>query len=86
DGLLAVTGDGAWHAVAPPQRGNPTGAGDAVVAALARGLRRGHGWPELLVEATALSAAAVREPVAGTVDLDHYRALTERVTVRTLDA
>ncbi|MGH3739579.1 MAG: 1-phosphofructokinase family hexose kinase, partial [Micromonosporaceae bacterium] len=25
EGLLALTGDGAWHAAAPPQRGNPTG-------------------------------------------------------------
>ncbi|WP_035855066.1 1-phosphofructokinase family hexose kinase [Cryptosporangium arvum] len=69
DGLVGVTGDGAWQ-VRPPERvaGNPTGAGDASVAALARGLRDDSPWPELLTDAVALSAAAVAAPVAGTVD------------------
>src|SRR5438128_2533650 len=35
DGLLAVTAEGTWHARPPaPVPGNPTGAGDAVVAGL----------------------------------------------------
>jgi len=74
EGLRAVTPDGTWHAV-PPQRlsGNPTGAGDACVAALARGLRDGTAWPALLADAVALSAAAVVAPVAGAVDQDTYR-------------
>ncbi|MBO0871352.1 MAG: hexose kinase, partial [Micromonosporaceae bacterium] len=38
-GLLATTVDGTWYAQpAQPLLGNPTGAGDAAVAALARGL------------------------------------------------
>jgi tagatose 6-phosphate kinase len=66
DGLLAVTGDGDWHAL-PPVRvaGNATGAGDAVIAALAHGLVLGRRWPERLAHAAALGAAAVAVPVAG---------------------
>jgi tagatose 6-phosphate kinase len=81
-GLLAVTGDGTWRA-APPAAlaGNPTGAGDACVAALARGLRDATPWPELLADAVALSAAAVAAPVAGAVDAGRYRDLRNRVRV-----
>jgi tagatose 6-phosphate kinase len=70
-GLLAVTADGV-HRAAPPRvvTGNPTGAGDAVVAALAAGA--GRPWPELLHDAAALSAAAVLAPVAGSFDLVAY--------------
>ncbi|MEU4680069.1 1-phosphofructokinase family hexose kinase [Micromonospora sp. NPDC023737] len=83
DGLLAVTGEGAWHAYVPqPVAGNPTGAGDACVAALARGLLRQRPWPERLAEAVALSAAAVRAPVAGSVDLSDYRQLRRAVIVK----
>ncbi|TQM09419.1 1-phosphofructokinase family hexose kinase [Pseudonocardia kunmingensis] len=74
DGLLAVTADGAWRA-RPPRRvaGNPTGAGDACVAALTAGLVAGAAWPDLLRDAVSLSAAAVAAPVAGDVDLDLHR-------------
>lgn len=86
-GLLAVTGTGCWRAAAPePLRGNPTGAGDACVAALAAGLAGGTAWPDVLSDAIALSAAAVARPVAGDVDLETYRRLTPRVTVEELDA
>ncbi len=64
DGLLAVTAAGAWHAAAPRVAGNPTGAGDAVVAALAQGLTNGWSWPERLSEAAALGAAAAAAPTA----------------------
>jgi tagatose 6-phosphate kinase len=77
DGLFAVTGDGTWHA-APPGRvaGNPTGAGDAVVAGLAHGLARGTPWPERLRQAAALGTAAVAAPAAGQFDpADYARAL-----------
>ena len=82
EGLLALTGDGAWRGV-PSERltGNPTGAGDACVAALARGLRDHTPWPELLAEAVALSAAAVATPTAGAVDLATYRRLRPAVRV-----
>jgi len=71
DGLLALTPQGDWRArlPVPVTGGNPTGAGDAAVAALAVGIARGDPWPERLRSAVALSAAAVRAPVAGEVDL-----------------
>ena len=81
-GLLAMTAAGAWHGV-PPEKiaGNPTGAGDACVAALARGLRDRTPWPDLLADAVALSAAAVAAPGAGSVDHDTYRRLLPVVRV-----
>jgi tagatose 6-phosphate kinase len=75
DGLLAVTAGGV-HRAPPPRRvsGNPTGAGDAVVAALAAGLVADGAvsWPRLLADAAALSAAAVLAPVAGSFDRSAY--------------
>ena len=71
DGLVAVTGERGWRAV-PPElvEGNPTGAGDAVVAALAATF--GESWPRRLADAVALSAAAVVSPVAGEFDRGAY--------------
>ncbi len=87
EGMVAVTGDGTWHAGVPePLRGNPTGAGDACVAALAAGLAAGTPWPALLADAVALSAAAVACPLAGDVDLDTYRRLAPGVPVEELPA
>ena len=77
DGLLAVTGAGTWHA-APPARaaGNPTGAGDAVVAGLAHGLVLGRPWAEVLRHAAALGTASVAAPAAGQfAEADYQRAL-----------
>jgi tagatose 6-phosphate kinase len=83
EGLIARTPQGSWRAV-PPEvvTGNPTGAGDACVAALARGLRDGTPWPPLLADAVALAAAAVKAPVAGEIDINHYTATRERVHVQ----
>lgn len=76
DGIVAADGAETWRTPAPELvTGNPTGAGDAVTAAVARGLVRGTAWPEILHDATALGAAAVRSPVAGEVDLPTYEAL-----------
>lgn len=74
DGMVAVSPEGSWHA-RPPERveGNPTGAGDAAAAAIARGLARGDDLPAVLADAVTLSAAAVARPTAGEVDLDAYR-------------
>ncbi|MCU7728594.1 PfkB family carbohydrate kinase [Actinoplanes sp. KI2] len=73
-GLFAVAGDEVWECAPPvPVDGNPTGAGDACVAALARGLRDRTPWPVLLSDAVALSSAAVAAPVAGAFDADVYR-------------
>ncbi len=83
DGLLAVTPTGAWHTAAPPVAGNPTGAGDAVVAALAQGLTSGWSWPERLREAAAIGSATAAAPAAGEfLDDDLARA---RVSVQLTD-
>ena len=74
DGLLAVTGEGTWHA-APPARatGNPTGAGDAVVAGLVHGLVLSRPWAERLRHAAALGTACVAAPAAGQFAEADYR-------------
>jgi 1-phosphofructokinase family hexose kinase len=61
-------------------QGNPTGAGDAVVAALAAGLADGRPHHLVVRHAVAWSAAAVLQPVAGTVD----RADVDRLAAQTL--
>ncbi len=77
DGLLAVTGGGTWHAAPPAQvTGNPTGAGDAVVAGLAHGLVLGRPWADRLRHATALGTATAEAPAAGQfAEADYQRAL-----------
>lgn len=81
-GMTAFTVGGSWRA-APPTRivGNPTGAGDAAAAALIAGAVAGAPWPDRLRHAVALSAAAVLQPTAGSVDLDHYRRLVPQIVV-----
>ena len=65
-GLVAVRDGEAIEARLPRTvDGNPTGAGDALAAALARGMSTGATWREMLCDAAAISAAAVAEPVAG---------------------
>ncbi|WP_084963900.1 1-phosphofructokinase family hexose kinase [Thermoactinospora rubra] len=82
-GLYADTPDGSWRAV-PPRvvGGNPTGAGDAAVAALAVGLAEGWDWPRTLAHAAALSAAAATAPLAGQVELAAYHDNLGRVSLR----
>ena len=79
DGLFGHTAEGlAWHTPAPRRvRGNPTGAGDAVTAALARALAEGTPWPRATADAAALAAAAVAAPLAGDYDQNLYRELTQ---------
>jgi tagatose 6-phosphate kinase len=82
DGLLAVSGNESWHASPPaPVHGNPTGAGDAVVAGLADALVAGTAWPERLRHAVALGTAAAAAPVAGEFDAADYERLHPEVTV-----
>ncbi|MER6916348.1 1-phosphofructokinase family hexose kinase [Streptomyces sp. NPDC000594] len=82
DGLIAVTPDGVWRAAPPaPVRGNPTGAGDSVVAALLAGLVDGLPWPERLARAVALSAATVLAPAAGEFDRPAHDELLPLVRV-----
>ncbi|MFF7950478.1 1-phosphofructokinase family hexose kinase [Streptomyces griseorubiginosus] len=81
-GLLAATPEGRWRATPPaPVHGNPTGAGDAVVAGLLSALVENLPWPDRLTRATALSAAAVLSDTAGDFDQAAYEGLLERVTV-----
>jgi tagatose 6-phosphate kinase len=70
EGIRVLTPTGAWSArLEPPVPAvNPTGAGDAVAAALAAGLEDGRDWPGTLTDAVAWSAAAVAAPVAGDLD------------------
>jgi tagatose 6-phosphate kinase len=87
DGLIAATAEQAWRATpARVLRGNPTGAGDALVAGLARGLHDGHDLPDVLADAVALSAASVLSPYAGELGLADYVAQLDGVQVRDLDA
>jgi tagatose 6-phosphate kinase len=85
DGLVAAGSDGTGPAerqrcwIAKPPRqvvGNPTGAGDALTAGIARGIANGLALPLILADAIALAAAAVATPVAGRVDEALYRELT----------
>jgi tagatose 6-phosphate kinase len=83
DGLHAVTADGSWRA-APPAAvaGNATGAGDAVTAALVRGLVIGQPWPDRLRHAVALGTASAAAPVAGEFSPEDYARTLDAVTVR----
>ena len=82
DGLLAVTREGIWHAAPPgPVPGNPTGAGDAVVAGLVHGLVLGRPWADRLRHAAALGTAAAAAPVAGQFAQADYATALAGVTV-----
>ncbi len=71
-----------------PLTGNPTGAGDALTAALAAELEERGGlptgrdeWADALRRGVAWSSAAVLQPVAGTVGPDDVARLTPAVEV-----
>ncbi|NJP96460.1 1-phosphofructokinase family hexose kinase [Nonomuraea sp. FMUSA5-5] len=82
DGLLAVTDEGTFAARMPyTVRGNPTGAGDSLVAGLALGLVEPAPWPDRLRRAAALGAAAVATPVAGEFDPDVYADIHPQITI-----
>lgn len=76
-GIQALTPSGMFHA-RPPRvvaRGNPTGAGDAVAAALARGVANRVAWPAMIDDALALAAATTAAAGAGEFSVDLYRTL-----------
>ena len=80
-GVVLAVPTGSLHASLPqPIAGNPTGAGDACTAALARTI--GQPWRERLIDAVALSAASVPTPAAGMVDLATYRDLRHQIRVK----
>lgn len=73
DGVALHTAEESVALPAVPEvHGNPTGAGDAVVAGLALALARGADLTESLRHGCALGAAAVLRPVAGEVDVAAY--------------
>ncbi|MGC3001982.1 PfkB family carbohydrate kinase, partial [Streptomyces sp. G35A] len=74
--------EGRWRAAPPaPLHGNPTGAGDSVVAGLLSALVEHRPWPDRLSRAAALSAATVLSPTAGEFDHPAYENLLPRITV-----
>ncbi|HTY73739.1 MAG TPA: PfkB family carbohydrate kinase [Actinomycetes bacterium] len=88
DGVIAAASGRVWAATpATVLEGNATGAGDAVVAGLARALRVdpvATDLRETLRDCVGLASAAVLSPVAGEVDLEVYAAQREGVLVRDL--
>ena len=87
EGMVLATGGEVWHGSTDRLlRGNPTGAGDAALAAFVRGLRAGTPWPDILHDAVALSGAAVLAPYAGEFDASHHRGLAEQVVVERVGA
>ena len=84
-GLAVDTGTSRYCARVPEVLpGNPTGAGDACVAALARGLTFGSRPPVSVIEAVALSTAAVKAPTAGTVSIADYLRYRQRIEIEEL--
>jgi tagatose 6-phosphate kinase len=84
EGLTALTAEGTWTA-RPPRidGGNPTGAGDASVAALAVGVADSAAWPAMLADAAALSAATVLTDRAGVFDAEAYQRFRSETSVNT---
>ena len=89
-GVVVVTAAGAVWA-RPPDRlaGNPTGAGDAACAAVARGLAAAGSLGsldlrDLAADVVAISAAALHRPTAGDIDLVAARGYRSRVVVEEL--
>ncbi|MBW3086867.1 Tagatose-6-phosphate kinase [Austwickia sp. TVS 96-490-7B] len=85
DGVVLVPIDGPVLRAFLPVRveGDPTGSGDALVAALSTGVGRDP-WEELLRRAVSWSGAAVRQPVAGLVNPNDVAELEPLVVVEPL--
>ena len=90
---VAAAADGRSWTARPGEvvAGNPTGAGDALVAGLARYLAGRDDGPlhdlgDALAEGVALAVAAVHADVAGEVDPDTHRRHVDRVVVREVAA
>jgi tagatose 6-phosphate kinase len=82
DGLVAAAYGAAYRVRLPePVDGNPTGAGDALVAAVACGLLRGRVLSQVLRDAAAVSAAAVAISYAGAFDRRLAQRLRRNLTV-----
>lgn len=85
-GLVAVSSEGTWRArPGEPVQGNPTGAGEALVAALVMGLATGKPLEESLRLGIGSAGAAVLEPVAGRIDSEKARTLSDVAVVEAID-
>ena len=85
DGIVVTTADGSWQVPAVAGvTGNPTGAGDAAAAAVARALAAGRDPVSAAQDAVALAATAVAARVAGSVDPAAFRRHRAAVTARPL--
>jgi tagatose 6-phosphate kinase len=85
DGMVAGDEHGVWHVQGPRiERGNPTGAGDAAMAALMVARRDGTPLAESLASVSALAATSVSAEVAGEVDPDLAARTTGSHTVRAI--
>lgn len=84
DGLTSFDSTSVLH-IRPPTLSavNPTGAGDAAVAALAVGLLHGDSAQQSLLRACVWSAAAVLQPVAGLIDTTVLAELGAQLTIDT---
>lgn len=83
EGLLAVDGTGRrWSARSPVVTGgNPTGAGDAALAAIVAERIRGRAWDDTLRIAAAMGAMACTQAYAGTIgDPDRLASVLARTT------
>jgi tagatose 6-phosphate kinase len=87
DGLMARTPAGSWRGWLDRDLDpvNPTGAGDACVAALAAGITEERSWQEMIADAVCWSAASVLSGVAGEVDTDEVARIGPSVRVEAFD-
>ena len=74
-GAMVATLAGSLNARLPEVAGNPTGAGDAMVAIAAKQLMMGASERDLLAQAVAAGSLATAELVAGVIDFQRLEAL-----------
>lgn len=80
-GARLVTPNLSLQASLPERQGNPTGAGDAMVALVALALSQNQTDRELLAQATAAGSLAVAAPTAGVIDWSELEALARTVKI-----
>ncbi|MCG6658095.1 1-phosphofructokinase [Halomonas campisalis] len=86
EGVLWVSGRGAWQAVPPRlEVASTVGAGDTLLAALLHGVVEGHTPEQTLRLATALSAEAVRHVGVGNPRASDFPYLQQQTRVRRLN-
>jgi tagatose 6-phosphate kinase len=81
DGAVAVTGTQVWQARHPVRSGNPVGAGDALVAGIAKSLADGASLVDTLRLGCAWALASLNSPWAGHVEQNDVVAALPQVLV-----